>query len=95
MNYLACYDISEDKVRLRVAKLLLDFGDRVQRSVFELPGLSSHLEERLHGRLGGLRDLGEGDSIRLYPLCNRCLSGIVIVGHSPCPPMALPPAYVF
>jgi len=35
MLYVISYDIPDDERRLKVAKILLDFGRRVQYSVFE------------------------------------------------------------
>lgn len=35
MFYLISYDIPDDRRRVRVAKTLKDYGDRVQYSVFE------------------------------------------------------------
>ncbi|ADB15820.1 CRISPR-associated protein Cas2 [Pirellula staleyi DSM 6068] len=34
--YLASYDISDDKRRAKVARFLLQFGARLQKSVFEI-----------------------------------------------------------
>ncbi|CAB5495450.1 CRISPR-associated endonuclease Cas2 [Bathymodiolus thermophilus thioautotrophic gill symbiont] len=39
--YVFCFDIADNKVRYRVSRILLDYGDRVQGSVFEL-ALKSH-----------------------------------------------------
>ena len=36
MFYLVTYDITDDQRRTKVAKILEDFGDRVQYSVFEM-----------------------------------------------------------
>ena len=35
MHYTVAYDITDDKRRNRVAKILKDFGTRIQYSVFE------------------------------------------------------------
>ena len=35
MRYIISYDISEDKLRNKVARVLEEFGERVQFSVFE------------------------------------------------------------
>ena len=35
-HYLACYDISDNKNRLKLSKLLQFYGTRVQKSVFEI-----------------------------------------------------------
>ncbi len=34
--YLVCFDISDDRARHKVGKLLLHYGSRVQESVFEI-----------------------------------------------------------
>lgn len=34
--YIAAYDITDDKARQRVAKVLLSYGTRLQKSVFEI-----------------------------------------------------------
>lgn len=73
------YDIPDDKRRLKVAKLLLDFGaQRVQRSVFELYVTPQHLE-RLRARLTKLHK-PEADSIRFYFLCAACHPRVVYLG---------------
>lgn len=79
MFYAISYDIRDDRRRLKVAKVLQDFGQRVQLSVFE-----AHLEStelgRLKNRLTPLLDPAQ-DSVRLYPLCGACLPGIEVLGQ--------------
>ncbi|MCC6165696.1 MAG: CRISPR-associated endonuclease Cas2 [Caldilineaceae bacterium] len=73
------YDIPDNKRRLKVAKLLLDYGaERVQRSVFELYVTPQHLE-RLQARLAKLHK-AEEDSIRFYFLCAACRPKVVYWG---------------
>ncbi|RIK53107.1 MAG: CRISPR-associated endonuclease Cas2 [Chloroflexi bacterium] len=73
------YDIPDHKRRLKVAKLLLDFGaQRVQRSVFELVVTPQHLEG-LRARLDKLHK-PEEDSIRFYFLCASCRPKVVYLG---------------
>jgi CRISPR-associated protein Cas2 len=73
------YDIPDNQRRLKVAKLLLDYGgERVQRSVFECYLSPQHLE-RLRGRLEQLHD-GEEDSIRFYFLCGACRPKVIFLG---------------
>jgi CRISPR-associated protein Cas2 len=75
------YDIPDDKRRLKVAKLLLDYGAaRVQRSVFELYVTPRHLD-LLQARLGRLHDANE-DSIRFYFLCATCRPKVVYMGQA-------------
>ncbi|MBM3274462.1 MAG: CRISPR-associated endonuclease Cas2 [Candidatus Sericytochromatia bacterium] len=75
------YDVADDRRRTRVAKLLEDFGTRVQFSVFDCL-----LDERrfleLRGKLIELIDQ-EFDSIRFYTLCKRCQAGVDLIGHGP------------
>ena len=35
MQYWVCYDIADDRRRQRLSDALLDFGSRVQESVFQ------------------------------------------------------------
>ena len=52
-RFVVTYDIAADKRRDKVAKALLDFGDRVQYSVF-LCDLSDRERVRLRARLDPL-----------------------------------------
>ncbi|NLE74957.1 MAG: CRISPR-associated endonuclease Cas2 [Actinobacteria bacterium] len=78
--YLVSYDISHDRRRTRVAKILKDFGDRVQYSVFELILYKQQQLEQMQERLVGVID-PEQDSIRIYALCGPCRDRIVILGQ--------------
>lgn len=77
MLVLVAYDLSNDRTRRRVAKLLSGYGTRVQRSVFECH-LSKkergHLEDRLAACLDDAPVAGPlgSRSVRLYVLCARC-----------------------
>lgn len=68
--YLICYDITNDRLRARIAAVLEEHGTRVQGSVFEL-WLSHGQARRLGDRLGNM--LESGDSLRLYPLSRGAL----------------------
>jgi CRISPR-associated protein Cas2 len=75
------YDIHLDKRRLKVAKLLLDYGsERVQYSVFEVYITPSHLE-KLKQRLRKIIK-EEEDSVRFYFLCQACRPRIEYVGQA-------------
>jgi CRISPR-associated protein Cas2 len=79
MFYAISYDIRDDRRRLQVAKVLKDFGDRVQLSVFEARLETLDLE-RLQGRLA--RRLNpEEDSVRFYPLCAACVPRVEVLGQ--------------
>ncbi len=40
MKYVVAYDISDNKIRAKVSRLLLKYGYRIQYSVFYLPKIS-------------------------------------------------------
>ncbi len=75
---MICFDVSDPRRLRRIACELENFGQRVQRSVFEC-----WLDDRelfdLKSRLAGILDPAE-DQIRYYRLCPRDLPGIEIDG---------------
>ena len=79
MFYAISYDIRDDRRRLQVAKVLQDFGERVQLSVFEA-NLDPEELARLKRRVARHLNLEE-DSLRLYPLCAACVPRIEILGQ--------------
>lgn len=71
--YVACFDITDDRTRDRVATRLLAVGDRVQKSVFEIRVDSLPTLRALVTELGAL--LGTDDDLRFYRLCLDCRKG--------------------
>jgi CRISPR-associated protein Cas2 len=72
------YDISDDRTRNKVANLLMDYGRRVQYSVFECRVDAKTLDEII----ALLKPFAEGtDSIRVYPICDACLKNVVLLGR--------------
>jgi len=78
MFYIITYDIPDDKRRTKLAKDLLDFGNRVQYSVFEAE-LDDTLFEKMLQRIDRVINPDE-DSIRIYKLCKMCENNIQILG---------------
>ena len=68
--FLVCYDISDDDLREEVSQVLGEYGDRVQRSVFEVALRSEEDLAMLRGRLEAV--LGADPEVRFYRLCERC-----------------------
>jgi len=69
-RYVVCYDVTDNRRRNRIVKVLKAFGTRQQKSVFELvlsPSLLSDCLEQLQGNL----DPGT-DSLAAYRLCGAC-----------------------
>lgn len=78
MLHVVCYDISSDALRNRMARRLLDFGVRIQESVFECV-----LTEELFGRMMVALQripLEKTDRVRVYRICRGCVERIQIYG---------------
>jgi CRISPR-associated protein Cas2 len=73
------YDIAEDRARRRVSKLLEDYGDRVQKSVFECGNVTEARFLKLKNRLEDEID-ATTDSLRYYILCKGCIQKIEFTG---------------
>lgn len=76
--HVISYDIAKDSARTRMAKILLDYGDRVQCSVFEAQ-LDAKDVERILRRARRL--VAEGDSLRIYALCAACSEKVQSLGR--------------
>ena len=81
MRHVIAYDISDDRRRERIAKVLEGFGQRVQLSVFEvecetrdLTALVASLERLIHEN---------SDGIRIYRLCANCHAATHTIGATP------------
>ncbi|MBL0381350.1 MAG: CRISPR-associated endonuclease Cas2 [Desulfofustis sp. PB-SRB1] len=79
MKMLAVYDIAETKRLNRVAKILKDYGVRVQYSKFEIDPVRSSAFTVLQERINEVID-PEVDGVKFIPLCRRCLATIEIIG---------------
>lgn len=73
---VVCYDIPQDRRRNRVCRLLKNYGDRAQYSVFECLLRRKELRQ-LKQRLKSLIVLKE-DDVRFYRLCENCLRKTVV-----------------
>lgn len=69
-RYIVCYDISDDKRRDKIATLLLDYGVRVQFSIFEVVA-GKTLFDSLIRKINAAID-PEKDKILAYALCAAC-----------------------
>lgn len=77
--FIISYDIEKDKPRNKVAKILKGYGERVQKSVFEVY-LRENRIEPLKKKLSSLID-EETDSIRWYVICENCKGRVYIQGQ--------------
>ncbi len=70
MQYFACYDIADDRRRQRLSDVLLDFGTRVQESVFQCR-IDPQLAEEILARVK--RTIEENtDKVHVLALCDAC-----------------------
>lgn len=76
--YIITYDIEEDRDRNKIMKILKDYGNRLQYSVYQcnldeknLMALVKKLQKRLRS---------QNDSIIVFKLCNKCYSEIRMYG---------------
>lgn len=78
MFILITYDIEEDKKRNKIAKLLENYGTRVQFSVFECIIDKEQLKEIIKRAEDIIEK--EKDSVRVYRICELCVKEISILG---------------
>ena len=84
MRYLVGYDITDDRRRDRIATGLLDFGSRLEESLFLVYADDARYEELLT-RLKGLAGDEPLDRIHVIPLCNACWGKAVTFGQGELP----------
>lgn len=80
MFWLVCFDIVDDRTRARVVKILLGYGRRVQKSVFECRQLTEKQFLEMKHKIDDLIDQ-EDDTVRFYFLCQRCLRKVEWTGY--------------
>ncbi len=79
IRYLVVYDIRDPRRLQRVAKVLADYGHRVQRSKFEIEVGPAALRE-LYRRLAAEIEPAE-DGVKYIPLCRSCQARIEVIGQ--------------
>ena len=80
MRVVVSYDISDDKRRRLVAKVMEGYGYRVQYSVFECDMTVKQLR-RMQKELRPLVKGKEMDSVRFYPLPVDAVEKIEVMGN--------------
>lgn len=73
MDTVIIYDISDNGLRTRIARALMEFGCvRIQKSAF-YGVMNSNNREKLRLRLERMIGKEEGN-VQFYPLCSKCFS---------------------
>ncbi len=80
MDCLMSYDIRSNKRRNKISKILKDYGQRVQFSVFEISGLKAKVIDSCITEVTEVLNEDEGDSFRVYMFCEKCSGKIKVFG---------------
>ena len=80
MLYVISYDISQDKIRTKIAKELENYGVRIQYSVFECELDQKRFQQLYHKLLMQMKEIEDG-SIRIYRICTTCRNKIITIGQ--------------
>ncbi len=80
MRYIVCYDISDDRRREHVSSVLLDYGRRIQESVF-VADLDGELATKMREHLRRVIDL-VADRVHIFRLCVECSAKTESLGAS-------------
>jgi CRISPR-associated protein Cas2 len=70
MNLLVAYDIADPRRLQRIARIMEDYGLRVQRSIFEVEVTPAAFAE-LRRRTEAAMDPAE-DGVKYFPACGPC-----------------------
>jgi CRISPR-associated protein Cas2 len=81
MRTVIVFDVTDDRRRYELVKVLRAFGQRVQFSVFEAADLTANAYLRMRSAAEGAIDL-QRDSLRYYRLCAACVGRIEASGVS-------------
>ena len=81
MIILIAYDIIDTRKRNHIVKILLSYGTRVQKSVFECD-LDEKRHNDIYSKLFNVMqtNFNKLDSIRIYKICEKCLSKTQVIG---------------
>ena len=78
MRVIVAYDITEPRRIKQVADIILDYGERVLKSVYEVHVSKAKLAE-LQRRVKQQIDPNT-DAVKFYLLCGRCCDNIEMFG---------------
>ncbi len=76
---IVAYDIADPKRLNKVAKVIKDYGIRVQKSIFEVD-VDKTVFEEMQLRIEEIIEPSE-DGVKYYPLCEKCAGTVEIIGQ--------------
>lgn len=80
--YVISYDLSNNRLRQKVAKELENYGKRVQYSVFECD-ISQKQLDILYPKLARIMQEEDEGNIRIYTICKNCQEKLQTIGIEP------------
>lgn len=79
MNMIVAYDIADPRRLNKIAKLIKDYGVRVQKSIFEVDVDSRRFSE-MKISVEEVIEASE-DGVKYFPLCEKCAGTVEIIGQ--------------
>jgi len=79
MNMIVAYDIADPRRLAKIAKLMLDYGQRVQKSIFEVSA-TPPVFHQMKARIEDIIEYAE-DGVKYFPLCEKCSGTVEIIGQ--------------
>lgn len=79
MNMIVAYDIASPRRIAKVAKILSDYGVRVQKSIFEVT-VSDAIFAEMRVRVEDVI-VAEYDGVKYFPVCEKCAGTVEIIGQ--------------
>lgn len=79
MNMVVAYDIANPRRLHRIAKVMKDYGLRVQKSIYEVEVTPCQFVEMR--RRAEAEMVVEEDGVKFFPLCGRCYDTVITYGR--------------
>jgi len=76
---IVAYDIADPKRLNKVAKVIKDYGLRVQKSIFEV-SVDHRLIAEMKARIEDIIE-PSADGVKYFPLCEKCAGTVEIIGQ--------------
>ena len=78
MNMIVAYDIADPQRLAKIARLMLDYGKRVQKSIFEA-SVNPFIFQQMKANMEAIIKEDE-DGVKYFPLCPKCAGTVEIIG---------------
>ena len=75
---IVAYDIADPRRLSKIAKLMLDYGKRVQKSIFEV-SVTPPVFRQMKARVEDIVEY-EKDGVKYFSLCEKCAGTVEIIG---------------